>query len=391
MKEKSMVQARRIEELQARLASELAKAKYDVEKAKYYTDALVAVYRADVEATQVQARETAEIANTRAHWIKSAKELEVDAEALASDDDDDVDDDDDGSVGKDTVLRPSSVEKEASASVPKTVKDKKRKRASASEDPIPKTRMVRKPRKSTIPLTIESVLRLRDEDDKEEENDGSMLADRMKKSIDAPKANESMVIYKAPPRTKEISEEGSSKVPESLEIKDASYLSQQTVGTSEGAGLEALRTEENAPSESLGEIQKLETIGQLREEVDTIRAETIGWKDGVDRLAAEKETVQVQLSSTASQLQGMKEKSMVQARRIEELEARLASELAKAKSDAEKAKSYTDALVAVYRADAKATQVQARETAKTANTRAHWVAELTECRSRRETLEEIHA
>ncbi|XP_070034908.1 uncharacterized protein [Nicotiana tomentosiformis] len=413
-------------------------------------------------------------------------------------------------VGKYAVLRPSSVEEEASTFVPKPVKDNKRKRPSASEDPKSKTGTNRKLRKSTIPLTAESVLRLRDEDNDKEENDGSVLEARMKKSIDAPKAAESM-----------------------------------TVGTSEGAGPEALRTEENAPSESLGAIvigdsstlpafsegdireaqvlgalemsrshkgedpfrdlftsvedaagrsdvsgflwevqlavnralavhreaysrsraelhrfeidlrrvteernalkllfgqrkeeikglraelakahqdqtdlteqvmlilrthgldsglkanisvsqlqQKLETIGQLREEVDTIRAETMGWKDGMDRLATEKETIRAQLSSTVSQLQGMKEKSLVQARRIEELEARLASELAKAKSDAEKAKSYADALVAVYRADTEAAQVQAREAVETANTRAHWVAELAKCRSRRETLEEIHA
>ncbi|XP_075083024.1 uncharacterized protein LOC142166952 isoform X2 [Nicotiana tabacum] len=134
--------------------------------------------------------------------------------------------------------------------------------------------------------------------------------------------------------------------------------------------------------------QKCETIGQLREEVDIIRAKTMGWKDGMDHLAAEKEIVRAQLSSTASHFQGMKEKSSVQARRIEELEARLASELVKAKSDAEKAKSYEDALVTVYRADAEADQVQAREAAEIANTRA---LELAKCQSRRETLEEIHA
>ncbi|XP_070047275.1 uncharacterized protein [Nicotiana tomentosiformis] len=136
---------------------------------------------------------------------------------------------------------------------------------------------------------------------------------------------------------------------------------------------------------------KLETIGQLRKEVDIIKAETMGWKDGMDYLAAEKETVRAQLLSTASQLQGMKEKSSVQARRIVELKDWLASKLSKAKSNAEKAKSYADALVAVNRADAEAAHVQAREAAEIANTRAHWVAELAKCRSQRETLEEIHA
>ncbi|XP_070035661.1 intracellular protein transport protein uso1-like [Nicotiana tomentosiformis] len=137
--------------------------------------------------------------------------------------------------------------------------------------------------------------------------------------------------------------------------------------------------------------QKLEVVGKLHEEVDMIRAETLGWKYGMDHLAVDKETARAQLSSAETQLQDMKEKSSVQASKIEELEARLASELAKAKSDAKKAKANADAFVAVYRANAEAAQEQAREAAETAKARAHWVAELAKCRSRRETLEEIHS
>ncbi|XP_070039864.1 uncharacterized protein [Nicotiana tomentosiformis] len=137
----------------------------------------------------------------------------------------------------------------------------------------------------------------------------------------------------------------------------------------------------------LTEQQKLEMIGKLREEVDVIKAESLKWKEGMDRFAAEKEAARAQLSSAEGQLQGLKEKISVQARKIEELKARLASELAKA----EKAKADADAFVAVYRADAEAAQVQAREAVETANTRAHWVAEFAKCRSRRETLEEIRA
>ncbi|XP_070046438.1 protein WEAK CHLOROPLAST MOVEMENT UNDER BLUE LIGHT-like 1 [Nicotiana tomentosiformis] len=233
----------------------------------------------------------------------------------------------DKGVGKDTVLRSSPVEEEASTFVPNLVKDNKRKRASTSEVP--------KPRKNTIPLTIESVLRLRDEEE-EEENDGSVLVARVKKTIDDPKAAESMVIYKVPPRTEEISKEGLGRVPESLEIEDASHRNQQT--------------------------QKLEVIGKLREEVNMIRAEILEWKDGMDRLAAEKEIARAQLSSAKKQLQSMKEKSSIQARKIEELKARLASELAKAKSDVEKAKANANAL------DAEAAQVHVREAAETANT-----------------------
>ncbi|XP_070047493.1 uncharacterized protein [Nicotiana tomentosiformis] len=87
----------------------------------------------------------------------------------------------------------------------------------------------------------------------------------------------------------------------------------------------------------------------------------------------------------------MKEKSSTQAKKIEELEDRLVFELAKAKSEAEKAKAEVEAIVAVYQIDAEAAQVQARKAFKTAQTRAHWIAELAKCQSRRETIEEIHA
>ncbi|XP_070051337.1 uncharacterized protein [Nicotiana tomentosiformis] len=143
---------------------------------------------------------------------------------------------------------------------------------------------------------------------------------------------------------------------------------------------------------SVSQLQlKIEMIGKLREEVDVIKAESLKWKEDMDRFAVEKEAARAQLSSTKTQLQSMKKKSSVQVRRIEELEVRLASELAKAKYDAEKAKADADAFVAGYRADAEAAQIQAREASEVTNTRAYWVAELAKCRSRRETLEEIYA
>ncbi|XP_070035706.1 uncharacterized protein [Nicotiana tomentosiformis] len=94
--------------------------------------------------------------------------------------------------------------------------------------------------------------------------------------------------------------------------------------------------------------QKIEVIGQLREEVDMMKAKTLGWKEGMDHLATEKETALSQLSMAESQLRGMKEKSSAYEGKIAELEAWLASELAKAKSEAEKAKAKADAIVAVY-------------------------------------------
>ncbi|XP_019257949.1 PREDICTED: myosin-14-like [Nicotiana attenuata] len=137
--------------------------------------------------------------------------------------------------------------------------------------------------------------------------------------------------------------------------------------------------------------QKAERIEQLREEGNMMKAETLGWKQNMDRLASEKEVARAQLSSAVSQLQDIQEKNSAQAKKIEELEARLATELAKAKSEAEKAKADAEAIVAVYRSDTKASQVQARESTEAAQTRALWIAEFAKCQSRRETLEEIHA
>nr|XP_033514573.1 uncharacterized protein LOC117279191 [Nicotiana tomentosiformis] len=64
MKEKILVKVRRIEELEVWLAFELAKAESDAENVKADADALVAVYRADAEAAQFQARESAKTADT---------------------------------------------------------------------------------------------------------------------------------------------------------------------------------------------------------------------------------------------------------------------------------------------------------------------------------------
>nr|XP_033509259.1 uncharacterized protein LOC117274153 [Nicotiana tomentosiformis] len=132
-------------------------------------------------------------------------------------------------LGKDAVMRPPYGEEETSSPVPKPAKDNKRKRTSASEDPKLKKRYSRKPRKNTITLTKESVRRLTDEDE-EEENDGSVLVARVKKNIDSPKVAGSMAVDEAPPRTEGISEKDSGKVPESLDIEDASHQSEQTIG-----------------------------------------------------------------------------------------------------------------------------------------------------------------
>ncbi|XP_070045757.1 uncharacterized protein [Nicotiana tomentosiformis] len=362
-----------------------------------------------------------------------------------------------------------SNEEDVPTFVPRPVKENKRKRALLPEYPKPKKMTARKPNKNVIPLTVESVLLLRDEEEEEGDNE-STLAVRTKRATDASMPAGSMMPYGAPSRTENIPERGSGRVPELSDVEDASHQN-QPVGVTIEEPFEPLQAEGNAPSESLGAAgdvagagdesdlfhglgqalnqaaaihreqcsrshnelhryvadlkhatdernslklslrQREEEIKDLRAElakayrdqsdlseqgscarrIDVIRIESLRWKEGMDRFAVEKETARAQLSSYETQLQTMKEKGLVQARIIKELEARLASVLAKAESDAETAKTYADALVVVYRADAEAAQVQARKAAESANGRAHWAAELAKYRSRRETLEEIHA
>lgn len=96
----------------------------------------------------------------------------------------------------------------------------------------------------------------------------------------------------------------------------------------------------------------------------------------MDCFAAEKEIALAQLSSAEVQLQNTREKCSVQAKRIEELEAKLT----KAQTEAERAKAQTNKSVAIHLADTEAAQAQLRE----AIDRAQWTAELAKCQSRRE-------
>ena len=76
---------------------------------------------------------------------------------------------------------------------------------------------------------------------------------------------------------------------------------------------------------SLSQLQqKIEKIGLLREEVDQIRAECNQWKETIDRLAAEKETILTKLLSADVQLRNVKQKVLAQTKKIDELEIRLA-------------------------------------------------------------------
>ncbi|XP_070044874.1 uncharacterized protein [Nicotiana tomentosiformis] len=136
--------------------------------------------------------------------------------------------------------------------------------------------------------------------------------------------------------------------------------------------------------------QKDETIKDLQADLAKVREKEVeldNQKETIDCLATEKETILTKLLSADVQLRSVKQKGSVQAKKIDELETRLAE----AKAEVESSEVLADKSIAVYRADAEAAQIEAREAANTADARAYWVAELAKCRSRRETLEEIRA
>nr|XP_033514647.1 uncharacterized protein LOC117279265 [Nicotiana tomentosiformis] len=72
-------------------------------------------------------------------------------------------------------------------------------------------------------------------------------------------------------------------------------------------------------SSSVPHVQrKLDVNRQLREEVDAVKAEAEVWKKNMDHLALVKEATRAQLASAETQLRSLKEKDLVQAKKIEE-------------------------------------------------------------------------
>ncbi|XP_019248854.1 PREDICTED: uncharacterized protein LOC109228130 [Nicotiana attenuata] len=117
--------------------------------------------------------------------------------------------------------------------------------------------------------------------------------------------------------------------------------------------------------------RKLYIIGQLRGEVDRVRANCHQWKKNMDQLAAEKEAVTAQLASAEAQLRSVEAKGLAQARKIEVLEAELAkaraeaaqanSEAVQPKAEAEKTKAAIDKSIAIYIREAAAVHVELKE------------------------------
>ncbi|XP_070050110.1 uncharacterized protein [Nicotiana tomentosiformis] len=258
-------------------------------------------------------------------------------------------------LGKDAVMRPPSGDEEVLPPISKLEKVIKRKRASDSEGQKPKKRAARKPKVNIIPLTMESVLSLRDEEEERELNQYEAEVRRLTEERDALKL---------------LSEQREGEVKglrAELEAsqKEQAELAEQVKRIFEFNDIDSgVMANSSVPQVE----QKFDMIRQLRVEVDTVRVEAEEWKKNMDRLASEKEAARAQLVSAEAQFRSLKEKALVQAKKLEEFQSRLSSansdrerlvtELAATKSEVEKTMANADAIVAVYRSDAEAAQIE---------------------------------
>ncbi|XP_070054876.1 uncharacterized protein [Nicotiana tomentosiformis] len=317
-------------------------------------------------------------------------------------------------VTRDAALRHSSGEEGNKSLVTKQGKDKKRRASSRSEDPKPKTRRVRR---KAIALSMDSVQRLREEG---EEDSSSALVIRSTEAIEVARVPEPMAAVPVGVGSEDLSLDQSTpsdllgamtmghspSLPSFSEeaLKEARELKTPDIGAGSSAG-DPFRdcftgvddgSDIGDASLLLEEAQCFITrceaeLRKVSSERDALRLLCSQKDEAIKDLQADLAKVReegVGLDKQADvQLRSVKKKGLVQAKKIDELETRLA----KAKAEVESSKVLADKSIAIYQADAEAAQIEAQEAAKTADARAHWVAELAKCRSQRETLEEIHA
>ncbi|XP_019258963.1 PREDICTED: uncharacterized protein LOC109237157 [Nicotiana attenuata] len=339
-------------------------------------------------------------------------------------------------LGDVVAMRPPPPGKEE---IPKPSKENKRKRGSPANSSKPMKSKARKPKADTVALSTETAQCLRSEEE-EREDDDCLLVVRKRGNTDDSKYAEPMVVDAVHSRTEEISDGSSRKILKPSGSKRTPRLGGHLEGETEGPGPETLQREENAPSGTLGVInvdesppafsksraelarceaglkklseerdglrilyvkkegeisdlraelekarsKKRKLVKQLREELKMNEAETLGWRQGMDRLASEKDTLWEQLASIERQLQSVKEESLARSHIIEELEAKSPAELAKAKSDAE-------AFISSYRADAEASNTRAKEISAVAEVKLSSALDHAKRQSQKEALEEVHA
>ncbi|XP_070045985.1 uncharacterized protein [Nicotiana tomentosiformis] len=235
-------------------------------------------------------------------------------------------------LGDNVVMRPPPPGEEE---VPKPTKDKKRRRASPRDTPKPRKSRARKSKTDPAVLSTVVVQTLRDEDDEGEDADCLLVA-RKREGIEASRTAELVTVEEVQPQT------------------------------------EATALHREASSKYRAELARCEAdLKKLTEERDALKLLYVQNKEEI-------------MSIRAKLTRAHQDQTELIERKVEELETRLATELARATSEAE-------ALVASYRADAEAANTRAKEFSDAAEVRLFCVAEHARRQSRRETLQEVHA
>ncbi|XP_070047101.1 uncharacterized protein [Nicotiana tomentosiformis] len=278
-------------------------------------------------------------------------------------------------VTRDAVLRPSSGDEGNKSPVLEQGKEKKRRASSRPEDPKPKTRKVRR---KIIALSIDSVQRLREEE--EEEDSSSTLVVRPTEAVEVARAAEPMAAVRIRVGSEDLSLDRST--PSDFLGAMAMGHSPSLPSFSEEALKEArelntldllaqVHSDIGDASLLLEEAHRFITraIGRFRVDLSQCEAElrkVLGERDDLRLLSSKKEEaikdLQADLAKVREerveldqQLRNVKQKVSGQAKKIDELEIRLAE----AKAEVESSKVLADKSIAY--------------------------------RFRRKTLEEIHA
>ncbi|XP_070056701.1 uncharacterized protein [Nicotiana tomentosiformis] len=266
----------------------------------------------------------------------------------------------------------------------KPIKDKKRRKASPPDTPKPKKSRARKSKTDLAVLPADVVQTLRDEDEEGKDVDCLLVA-RNREGIEVLRTAEPATVLHREASSKYWAELARCEADLKKLMKERDTLKLLYVQKEEEImSIRAELARGHQDQTELIEQQKAELVEQLREEAKMKEAETLGWKHIMDRLASEKDDVRAQLSSIERQLQSVKGENLARAQKVEELETRLAAELARATSEAK-------VLVASYRADAEAANTRAKEISDATEVRLSRVADHARRQSRKETLEEIHA
>lgn len=104
----------------------------------------------------------------------------------------------------------------------------------------------------------------------------------------------------------------------------------------------------------------------------------------MDSLASEKETLREQLATLKRRLKNVKEESLDQGHKLEELKSKSVAELATVRPDAK-------AIIYSYRADTKAANAREKENPSVAKVKLSSALDHARRPSRRETIKEVHA